>query len=144
MRTKARSRCLVMMLLNISCRGVAQSEGLDCSAFGEDKAEFRRCRGTPTRRAEMSIPSKKVGYHIPLSGALLPTFMPCRSGRPGGELRTEETGILQFRLAHLAIEYRWLCFCQSEVIGADQFRTWHRSQGGRFFCVREIIYFIPQ
>src|SRR5258707_15790200 len=39
---------------------------------------------------------RKLSYHIPLSGALLPTFMPCRSGRPGGELRTGKiTGNLQ-------------------------------------------------
>jgi hypothetical protein len=45
-----------MMLLNISCREALKSEGLFRSAFGEDKAEFRRRRGTRTRGAGMSIP----------------------------------------------------------------------------------------
>src|SRR5260370_40874739 len=34
----------------------------------------------PSRRRG-HFPSKKVGYQIPLDGAPLPAFMPCRSGK---------------------------------------------------------------
>src|SRR5258707_15415693 len=40
----------------LSCRNVAQNKGLFRSVSAEDKAEFRRCCGTPTRGAEISIP----------------------------------------------------------------------------------------
>src|SRR5262245_61797791 len=40
MRAKAGSRSFMMMMLNISCRDVAQSEGLSCSALVRTKRSF--------------------------------------------------------------------------------------------------------
>jgi hypothetical protein len=69
-------------------------------------------------------------------------MIPCSSLEQG--IRLVEQGIsseetaLQFRLADLAVEYRWLCFPPKRggrrwiSLGADQFKIWHRSQGGRF------------
>jgi hypothetical protein len=52
-------------------------------------------------------------------------MIPCSSLEQGIRvieqgIHLSKHGILQFRLAHLAIEYRWLCFHQDEATGADQ------------------------
>jgi hypothetical protein len=37
----------------------------------------------------------------------------------------------------LAIEYRWLCFCQNESTGADQFRTGTVRKAAGFFAFKK-------
>ncbi len=126
------------------------------------KTEFRRCCGTPTRCAECQFPENR---EINRQFSKLPTIsvrsvrfpvdlrcnpsalrmIPCSSLEQGIRvieqgIHLSKHGILQFRLAHLAIQYRWLCFCQNDVIGADQFRTWHRSQGDRFLRSRNHLF----
>jgi hypothetical protein len=107
-----------MMLLNISCRDVAQSEGLSCSAFGEDKAELRPCV-----ELRPAVLNEQGNYGAPcLDLCCNPSALRMNSlfsteqgiGLAEQGIHLSKHGVLQFRLAHLAIEYRWLCSAKTK------------------------------
>jgi hypothetical protein len=108
-----------MTLLNISCRDTLKAKAR--SGFGEDKAELRPC-GTPTRRAGCQFPENREISSAPCldlccnpsalrMNSLFSTEQGIRLAEQGIHLRKQ--GILQFCLAYLAIECRWLCFAKT-------------------------------